>query len=54
MPFPLLDLGINDTRKGMNLIHLTQLLLLQYIMKSKNQKYNITIGYYQKMAWDIS
>jgi len=48
MSFPLLDLGINDTRKGMNLIHLTQLLLLQYIMKSKNRKYNITIGYYQK------
>ena len=34
----LLDLGINDTHKSMNLIHLTQLMSLHYLVKVKTSE----------------
>jgi len=46
--FSLLDLGENGTRKGMNLIHLTWLMLLHNLVKVETTlKKNNTIGYYQ-------
>ena len=46
MQFSLLDLEMNDTCDGMNFTHLTQLMLLHYLVKVKHRKC-ITAGYYE-------
>lgn len=47
--FSVLGLAMNATCDGMNFTHLTQLMLLQYLVKNRNTgKCNIAVGYNQR------
>jgi len=47
MQFSQLDLKMNGICDGMNFTHLTELMLLHYLVKVKTLKCNITAGDYQ-------
>jgi len=54
MPFSPLHLGMNDTHHGVNLAHLTYLMLLHYLVKVETLKIHVNTNLAFNVNYEIT